>query len=339
MKRKIVLTIIISLLIIIFSVGIGSVFVPPDDIIMIIFHKLFSLKLPDGFNQNNISIIWELRLPRVLLAFFTGAALSSCGAVTQSVLKNPLASPFTLGVSSGASLGAAIVLASGISISVLRNFTLPAVGLVFGVIAVFLAVTLASKLDKNLQSATIILTGMVFSLFISGIVTIIAGLSKEKYEIIMRWQTGTFSAKGWDYVKILLPVLIIGICIFIYFSRELDILTFGEEQASAMGVETKRIKWLLLIVTAVLTGVSVSFAGIIGFIDLIAPHVARKLFSSKHNAVIPISALIGGMLMTVADLLSRTLTSPKELPVSAVTALIGAPFFVFIFFKRRKSVD
>lgn len=337
MNKKILIALLAAVLALGAGIAVGSVFIPPADIWAVFLNKLFGIALPKGFNDTNLSIVWELRFPRVVLAFLVGGALSASGAVVQSVLKNPLASPFTLGVSSGASFGAGVVIATGITLPLLGRFTLPLAGLLFGMLTVFLAVVLAGRVDRNLGSATIVLTGMVFSLFINALLTMVAGFSGDRYQAIMKWQLGSFSAKGWGYVQILLPVFAVCLAVLLFFSREMDILTFGEEQASAIGVETQKTKWILLLVTAVLTGTAVSFAGVIGFIDLIAPHIVRRLFSSHHKIVVPMSALFGGTFMVLADLLARTVFAPKELSVSVVTALIGAPFFAYIYLKRRKK--
>lgn len=327
-KGRLIIALIFSAVIIILGIGVGSVFVSPAEILSVFTGEA---------GETTKALIWKLRLPRVVMSFLVGGALSAAGAVAQSVLKNPLASPYTLGVSSGASLGAALVIAFGVSLPVLRGFTLPAAGLLFGVLTVILAVFLASRVDVNLGSSTIVLTGMVFSLFMNALITLTAGLVPDKYPFIIQWQMGTFSARGWNHIAMFLPVFIICIAVFIFFSGELDVLTFGEEQASAIGVETKKVKWILLITAAVLTGAAVSLSGVIGFVDLIVPHVARRLFSSRHRIVIPMSVLLGGAFMTLCDMIARTILSPKELSIGVVTAIIGAPFFAYIYLKGRKS--
>lgn len=319
--------------IIILGTGAGSVFVPPVQIVKIFGNKLFGTSLAD-IPASSVSIIWEIRFPRVLLGFLVGAALSVSGAAVQSVLKNPLASPYTLGVSSGASLGAGIIIAG--EFYFLGSFTLPAAGLTFGIAVMFIMVWFAAKIDKSLQGTTIVLTGMVMSLFVNGIVTVMANAKDEKYKQIMKWQTGSLSGKKWDYTAILAAVLVIVTAFMLFKSKEMDLLTFGDEQARSVGLDTKAVKILLLIAAAVLSGTAVAFAGVIGFVDLIAPHIARKLFGAKHKILIPMSALIGGVFMVLCDLLARTVTAPNELPVGAVTALLGAPFFAWIFFKKRK---
>lgn len=327
---------IIAVFVVIIGVALGSVKITSFDVVSVLLNKVFKVKLPPSVTSGTVAIIWKLRLPRVFLAFCVGAALSCSGAVTQSVLRNPLASPYTLGVSSGASLGAALIILTGYTIPFLKAFTLPVAGLTFGIITVFLSVVFANKVDKGLESTTIVLCGMVLSLFINAIIMLIAGLFPHKMQTIIYWQMGSFSGKGWDYVKILFPILVIGTAVITMFSRELDILTFGDEQAASIGVETRKVKWILLIISAILTGCSVAFAGVIGFVDLIAPHIVRKLFTSVHKYVIILSALCGGIFMVIADLVARTVVSPVELPVGCVTALIGAPFFAFVYFKRRK---
>lgn len=329
-----ILTLAAVLTVLVVGVAAGSVFVPPMQVIKIFGHKLFGTSI-DGVSEAYVSIIWEIRFPRVVMGFLTGAALSACGTVVQSVLRNPLASPFTLGVSSGASLGAGIVIAA--ELSFLGSFTLPMAGLVSGIVTMFLMVAFASKIDRTLQGSTIVLTGMVLSLFVNGIVSLMANAKNEKYKQIMKWQTGSFSGRKWDYVIMLTVVLAVCFVFFILRSRELDLLTFGDEQAGASGLNTKREKTAMLLVTAVLSGTAVAFSGVIGFVDLISPHIARRIFGAKHKLLLPMSAVLGGIFMVLCDLAARTVISPNELSVGVVTSLIGAPFFAWVFFSKRKK--
>lgn len=319
------------------AASLGSVAISPVDTVRAIFCGIFRLDLPAGVTESVFAIIWKLRLPRVALAFLTGAAMSVGGAVTQSVLHNPLASPYTLGVSSGASVGAAIVTVFGIGLPFAGKWSLAAAGTVCGVLTVIVLITLCLRIDRNLGSHTIVLLGMVLSLFLSAVFTFISGLSRENMAMLLRWQMGSFASKGWEAVGVMLPVTAAGIAAIMLFSRELDILSFGDESAMSMGVNAAAVKWLLIAVTALLTGTAVSFAGVIGFIDLIAPHVARRLFTPRHKYLCLISALIGGSFMVIADLAARLIIPTTELPVGAVTAFIGAPFFALIYFSRRRG--
>lgn len=335
-KIKIFISILSSIIVLVLGVAIGSVYVEPLKILTIIFGKILSQPISADLNENLISIIWDIRLPRVLAAFLVGGALAASGTVMQSILKNPLASSYTLGVSSGASVGVGLVLITGFSIPVLGNFTLPLIGLLSGLVTVYLVITITAQIDRNMGNTTIILFGMNFSLFINAVTTLIMALSRETLPRLIYWQMGSFALKSWLDVKILAVIFVGCYLILIRYTNELDIMTFGEEQALAIGVEVKKVKWILLILSAALTGSAVAFTGVIGFIDLIAPHVVRKIFGSSHKLVVPISILFGGTFMVACDLVARILVSNSELPVGAVTALIGAPFFAYVYFKNRK---
>lgn len=335
---KLIVSLIICLTILIFGVALGSIYVPFKEIINIIAHKTIKTELLSSISTVNVSIVWNLRLPRTILAFMVGGALAVSGTVMQSVLKNPLASSYTLGVSSGASLGAAFVIITGLRLPILGLFTLPAIGLLCGLLTVFTAVKFAAKMDKNLENNTIILVGMVFSLFVNALLTMITALSNEHLQQLTFWQMGSFSLKDWSNVFVLLPIVLAGTLFIRNYSKEMDIMTFGEEQAFTIGVDVYKLKWLLLGLSAALTGSAVSFVGVIGFIDLIAPHVVRKIFGSSHSIVIPMSFIFGGAFMIICDLIARTIISPSELPVGAVTALVGAPFFAYVYFSKRKEL-
>ena len=304
------------------------------DTISIIANKTFGITLRDGVLPKDVSIIWKIRLPRVLLAFLVGGCLATSGAVVQSILKNQLASPYTLGVSSGASLGAGLVIITGITIPVIGSFTLPFVGFIFGLFTVYLVILFSSKIDKTMSNNTIILAGMVFSLFVNALLTTLTAMFSEDLKRIALWQMGSFAMKGWTYVGLIIPFCLVGMIGTLMYTKEMDILTFGEEQAQSVGVDTSKVKTKLFIFSAVLTGGAVSLSGTIGFVDLIAPHVVRKIFGSNHKYVIPMSFVFGGCLMVVTDLIARSVFAPTELPVGAVTALIGAPFFAYVYFKK-----
>lgn len=335
-KTMMILSFVVVFLVICIGTSIGSSNISIIDIISIISHKIFNTNLLQGIQGKDVSIIWSIRLPRVLLAFTVGGALAASGAVVQSILKNPLASPYTLGVSSGASLGVGLLIVSGISIPFLGNFSLPLVGFICSLLTMVIVIVFSSKVDKELSNTTIILTGMVFSLFFNAALTIITALFTKNIEAITMWQMGSFSMKGWSYLKAGVPFFLIGIIGVMAFAREMDVLTFGEEQAKSIGVDAERVKKSLFLFVAVLTGAAVAISGTIGFVDLIAPHVVRKIFGSKHSYVIPMSVVFGGCLMVITDLISRTIIVPSELPVGAVTAMIGAPFFGYLYFKRSK---
>lgn len=319
------------------GVGVGSVYVSPADILAILSGRLFGLPLPEHIPASYSVMVLDMRLPRVLLAFLTGAALAAGGGVMQSVLQNPLASPFGLGVSSGAGLGAALVIVLGLASAGLGAFLLPGVSLGFALGTVFLVLAVSAKLDRGMSNVTIVLVGMVVSLFCNAVMTLLATASPAYAQRIQLWQLGSFSMREWSAVWALFPVTVLICLYFLHYAGELDVMTFGEEQAVAMGVDLRRVKGRLMAAVAVLVGVAVAFVGIIGFVDLIIPHIARKLFGASHRRVLPASVLLGGTFLVLCDLAARTLTPPHEIPIGSITALLGAPFFLYLFFAGRRN--
>ncbi|MCR4671735.1 MAG: iron ABC transporter permease [Lachnospiraceae bacterium] len=316
----------------ILCVGTGSVRILPGEILAVIKNKLFDAELPEQITQSMAAIIWEIRMPRVFTAFAVGAMLSVSGAVMQAILQNPLASSYTMGVSSGASLGAAVIIILEISIPLL----LPGAAFACGLSTVFLVLAAASSLDGTLRNSTVILFGMILSLFVSAIVTMLSAAFSQHMQRMVLWQMGTFAGRRWTHAVGLLAAAAVGTLAVSLKHRELDVMSFGDEGAAAVGVESGREKKKLLVIASLLTALSVCFTGVIGFIDLAAPHAVRRIFGASHKYVIPMSGVIGGGFMALADMLSRTVLSPQEIPVGAVTALLGAPFFLWVYFGTRR---
>lgn len=334
-SNKMILAALISAAAIALATTLGSVSMNLSDFFHILSNQIFGTALPSHISENSVSIIWRIRLPRVCMCYLVGAALASAGVVMQSVLRNPLASSYTLGVSSGASLGAAFVILLNVTLPFASIYSLPLAGFLFGLGTVFLAMGLAAKFDRNMENNTIILVGMVLSLFVNALLTLMVSLAPDRMKELSFWQMGSFSAMRWSNVQAVFPIVLIGLLVLLRFTREMDLMTFGEEEALSAGVELKKMKFLMIGVSALLTGASVAFAGTIGFVDLIAPHVVRRIFGPRHRLVLPASAMFGGTFLVLADLISRTVLAPREIPVGAVTALIGAPFFAYIYFKRK----
>ena len=329
---KIIIIIILCAASFLLAAGVGSVSIPWRETVKIILNRVFNARFE--INETYESILLKIRLNRVVLAFIGGCGLAAAGVVMQSILRNPLASSSTLGVSSGAAVGASIVIVAGLSF--LGKFTAPAFGFIFGLAALTFAIGLAGRLSKNLDNAAIILTGMALSFFANSVITIIMTVGRQELHRLVFWQMGSFSLKDWSYPAILFPIVAVGIIVLLRYSTEMDMMTLGEEQAATTGVDLKKTKWILLAVSSVITGAIVSMSGIIGFIDLFTPHVARRLFGASHRYVTVASALLGGCFMVLCDLLARTATH-YELPVGAVTSLIGAPFFMYLYFSGQRK--
>lgn len=336
-QAGIIVSILACFVILVICARCGSVHIRLEDILKIIWAHITCRDVPPDISANIASIFWTIRLPRALMAFFVGGALSVSGLALQALLQNPLASSYTMGVSSGAGLGAAIVLITGVSIPVAKGLGLPAAGFVFGFVTVISVLLLSKAIDGILSNTTVILIGMIISLFVTGIQNLLSTLYQDHAKQIWMWMTGSMQSTTWLQTKILIPVAVSGTVLLLLFSKQLDIMTFGDEQAKAMGVNIARAKIAVILICSLLTGASVAFAGVIGFVDLAAPHVVRRIFGPSHKTAIVMSFLYGGAFLALADLISRTILSPREIPVGAVTALIGAPFFAYVFFTSRRK--
>jgi len=335
LKLKCLILLILAILAVCLGICVGSVSINIDTLLAVFKQQLLGIPLSDGISSTEVSILWTVRIPRVCAAFLVGGMLSVSGAMTQSLLQNPLASSYTLGVSSGAALGAALVIVGLIPLPVSGFLALPIAGFAFGFATIFAVLAISRRVDANVSSNTIVLLGVVVSLFLSALITIIASFFHDFATQLYSWQLGSFSGRKWSHVQVLLPCAIAGFLGAIRFHRELDIMTFGDEQSMSIGVDVPKVKKLCLIVSAFLTGTAVCFTGIIGFVDLIIPHVVRRFFGSAHRYVLPACFLAGGAFLVIADTAGRTIVSPREIAVGAVTSLLGAPFFIWLYFRKK----
>ena len=258
---------------------------------------------------------------------------SLAGDVMQSLLKNPLADGSTLGVSSCGALGAVLSIVLGIRLSFFPELGLTLSSIAFSFLSLIFILTLTYKIDNSLSTNTIILTGVIFSMLAGSITSLLVVLSGDSLKQVVFWSMGSFSGKGWNHVILMAPVFLIGSLVIIAFSKELNAFSLGEEQARYIGVDTKTVKMALLVLTAVLIGVSVSVSGTIGFVGLVIPHITRMITGSDHRKLLPASLIMGGIFMVLTDLLSRTLLSPEEFPVGVVTSFTGAVIFIVIFYR------
>ena len=292
-----------------------------------------------NLDEASSNILWNIRMPRVVLAGLVGASLAMAGAAFQGLLKNPLADPYTLGVSSGASVGAVMTLFFGISIPFLGLFTLPILSMVGAFLTMLIVMGFAKLIDRSMKMETIILTGIIFSSFLGSLISLMIALTGEELRQIIGWLLGSVSMRGWPYVTMAMPFMIFGSLLLWLNRRELNALVYGEERAQHLGVDVKRRKMLILTGGSILTGAAVSVSGTIGFVGLVVPHMTRMLWGSDHRHVLPLSFINGATLLIICDLVSRTIISPSELPIGVITAFIGAPVFAFIFWKQRRKVS
>jgi iron complex transport system permease protein len=277
-------------------------------------------------------IVWELRLPRVLTAAAVGAGLAIAGAVMQAITRNPLADPYLLGLSSGASLGAVAVLLLGAAV------LLPVAAFVGAMIALGITLLLASSLGTITPTRTV-LAGLAVSAFAGAITSLVIfwTVTGDSYREILQWLLGSLAGARWPAVAIAFGgLVIVGVPIMLT-GRLLDAFAFGDVSAATLGLNVTRTRWLLLAGSALLTGAMVSVSGSIGFVGLVLPHAVRLLVGSGHRALLPLSALVGAIFLVWADTAARTFFDPRELPVGIVTAIIGAPVFAIILGRRRTA--
>ncbi|MEG0381047.1 MAG: iron ABC transporter permease, partial [Kurthia sp.] len=291
----------------------------------------------DASNESNSNILWTIRLPRVVLAALVGGSLALAGAAFQGLLKNPLADPYTLGISSGASLGAVATIYFGLSSSILGLFTLPVFGMIGAGLSLVIVLSFAKLIDRSMKMETLILTGIIISSFLSSIISLMIALTGDEIRQIVTWLMGSVSMRGWPYVKMIWPFMLMGAILVWLNRRELNAMLFGEERARYLGVNVKKSKWMILLGGAMLTGAAVPVSGTIAFVGLVVPHMTRMLFTSDHRHLLPLSILNGATLLVICDLISRTIIAPTELPIGVITSFIGAPVFSYIFFKQRRK--
>lgn len=307
------------------GVAIGSVHIP----IEVLWNQ--------SVDETAANIFWKIRLPRVLLAGLVGASLAIAGAAFQGLLKNPLADPYTLGISSGASVGAVMTIFFSISMPVVGLYALPTFSMIGAIITMVIVMSFARVVDRSLKMETLILTGVIFSSFLGSLISLMIALSGEELRQVIGWLLGSVSMRGWPYVQMIIPFVIVGSLMLWTQRRELNVLLYGEERAKHLGVNVKRSKYLILVGGSMLTGAAVAVSGTIGFVGLVVPHMTRMIWGSDHRHLLPLSFFYGATLLIICDLVARTIILPRELPIGVITAFIGAPVFSYIFYKQRRG--
>ena len=275
--------------------------------------------------------LWQLRLPRIVMSVLAGASLAVCGGVFQSVFRNPVCDPYILGVSSGASIGAAVAFILGWD-TVVFGVTLPA--LVTALLTLLIILGIARIKGKH-NTNTLLLIGIALNFLISALITLLVVVNQKEMQKIYFWTMGSLTHVSWVEIAWLIPIMAVCISILFYHAKALNIMQVGTETAQTLGIDTQRTTYIVLITSSVLISVVVSFCGSIGFIGLIMPHVARILFGSNNRRLFTYSLFFGAFFLLVADTLARTIAAPAELPVGSITALAGAPYFIYLVLRKK----
>jgi iron complex transport system permease protein len=322
---------------ILLAVAVGAVRIAPATTLRLFAWKLGVMDRPDGVAETTSVILFQFRLPRVLLAAIVGAALAVAGAVFQALFRNPMADPAIIGVSSGAGLGAVFVLMSGAG-AALGGLAIPAGAFAGALVIAFLVYRLA-RIGPAIQVTTLLLAGVAVAALISACITLVMTFNRESVQSIYFWLLGGLGRAGWDQVWIGLPLVVVGVGVAAATAGHLNLSLLGEERAGQLGLDVERFKRLMLAVGALLAAAAVSVSGLIGFVGLMTPHILRLFTGPDHRILLPSVVLGGASFMILADLASRTVVSPEEIPVGAVTALLGGPFFLWLLRRERRGAE
>ncbi len=303
----------------------GGAPISPRDVGLALLHKLFPGVAADPVA---VAIVWELRLARSLIAATAGAALAASGAVLQGLFRNPLADPYALGVSSGASLGAVIAISFGIEAHFAALGAIELFAFAGAILSAVVVYAMAKAARATGPTAALLLAGTAVGAFVSAIVSLIVSLHDRDLHEVFFWLLGGFGGKSWPDLAAALPVCFLSIFLAFLLARPLDLLGAGEEAAGSLGLDVTLTRRLAVAASSLGAASAVSAGGIIGFVGLLGPHIARLLVGPDHRRLVPASALVGGALLAAADAIARSIASPLELPVGVVTAILGAPLFL-----------
>jgi iron complex transport system permease protein len=325
---------ILLLTAIVVSTGMGYIEISCVEVIKIVVSKISgNPELLEGINDIFPYVVWEVRLPRILTSAIVGAGLAMAGVIFQGILLNPLADPYTLGISAGAAFGASIALL--LDISFLGSYSVPLFAFIGAVITLVTVISLSS-FDGQISSTNLILSGVIVAAILSAGISFMKYLADEQVSIIIFWLMGSFGSKTWMDVYLTLLFVSIGLLISLFFARDLNIIALGDRSASSLGVQANTVRIILLITASLVTAICVSVSGIIGFVGLIVPHLLRFIVGADNKKLIPGSLLAGATLLLSADTITRAVL-PKEIPIGVLTALIGGPIFCYIFRQRWKK--
>ena len=339
-KRKtlVLISLFISLLLtIIVSISLGASSPGFIEALQVIFSKVFPFLNIDSGSQTTQIIVWDLRLPRIIMAMLAGAGLAAAGAAMQGTLRNPLVSSYVLGISSAAGFGAALAIVFGVGVlSIFGGYLVIVNAFIFSVIAMGIVYVIARI--RGMSSETVILVGVAVGFLFSALLSLIQYVAPEYQAVnaVVFWLMGSLTSATWQNIMLVSPIIIVTIVLMTQQSWNINIMSMGEDVATSLGVNSKRVLTTNMILETLATASIIAFTGVIGFVDLIAPHIARMFIGNDHRFLIPCSALVGALLLLCSDTVARLVLAPTELPVGIVTSLLGVPFFIYLLMSRRR---
>lgn len=319
---------------IVVSTSMGYIQIPLEAVVKIILTKISGrVSLIDGLDKLFPVVVIDVRLPRILSAAIVGGGLAISGVVFQGILLNPLADPYTLGVSAGAAFGASLALL--LNIGMLGSYSVPLFAFV-GAVATLVFVIYLSSSSGGVSSNNLILSGIIVAAILSAGISFLKYVADEQVAVIIFWLMGSFGSKTWMDVTLILLLVGLGFGVFIFYARDLNLMSLGNRTASSLGVDTRKVTITLLVTASLVAAICVSVSGIIGFVGLLVPHMMRLITGPDNRRLVPVSLLAGAVLLCVADTITRAVL-PSEIPIGVLTALIGGPFFCYLFRKQHAA--
>jgi iron complex transport system permease protein len=318
------------------GLSLGAVSISAPRVFLEVLDHVPGVRVHSGLSAQQAAIVWQLRVPRVVLGFLVGGMLAVSGASYQGVFRNPLADPYLLGAAAGAGLGATIAIGGHLSNEIGPFGAVPLAAFVGALVAVLLAYSVSTLGGRDPSPAVLLLSGVAVMTFLTAIQTFVLQRNSDTIREVYTFILGRLTTAGWHEVLIVLPYAALSVTVLVVHRRSLDVLSVGDDEATSLGMHVTRTRLVIVAAASLATAAAVSVSGLIGFVGLVVPHIVRMVFGSSFRIVLPLSVLFGGAFLTLADLVSRTAISPAEIPIGVVTALFGAPFFVLVLRARRR---
>jgi iron complex transport system permease protein len=312
------------------GVMVGAVSIGPGGVILELLDHVPGVDIDSGLSATRQAIVWDIRLPRVILGLMVGAMLATSGAAYQGVFRNPLADPFLLGIAAGAGLGATMSIVLGVGDGVGLADPVPIMAFMGAGLAVGLTLLVSGSISGKGTSSTLLLAGVAVAAFFTALQTYVQSREVEQLREVYSWLLGRLSGASWDEVSLLLPYLVVSVGVMFWSRRALDVLAVGEDEARTLGIDPARLRWVVVLAASLAAASAVAVTGLIGFVGIIVPHVVRLMVGPSNRVVMPLSFFVGAGFLVLADLVARTVQSPAELPIGVVTAFFGAPFFLLV---------